>query len=59
MSLVTIDDGAEVIRAVGSNSFTQLNLGMDNFYVGGVTPPVALIDIFGQGEQVSACNMMG
>ena len=59
MSLVTIDDGAEVIRAVGSNSFTQLNLGMDNFYVGGVTPPVVLIDIFGQGEQVSACNMMG
>ena len=56
---MTIDDGAEVIRAVGSNSFTQLNLGMDNFYVGGVTPPVVLIDIFGQGEQVSGCNMMG
>ena len=56
---MTIDDGAEVIRAVGSTSFTLLNLGMDNFYVGGVTSPVVPINIFGQGEQVSNCNMIG
>ena len=56
MSLVIIDDGAEVIRAVGISSFTQLNIEIDNFYVGGVSPMVVPSKILEPGEQVSKCN---
>lgn len=45
-----------MIRAVGRSSFTQLNLGIDNFYVGGVSPMVVLNEILEPGEQVSKCN---
>ena len=57
ISLVTIDNGAEVIRAVGSSSFTQLNIGYNNFYVGGVPRSVVPSKILDPGEQVSAPNI--
>lgn len=37
-----------MIRAVGSSSYTELNIGMNNFYVGGVPPSVALNKTLGQ-----------
>lgn len=56
ISFVTIDNGAEVIRAVGSSSFTQLNVGYNKFYVGGVPSSVVPTKILGPGEQVSTPN---
>ena len=53
-SLVIIDGGAEVIRATGSSSFTQLNIGMNNIYVGGVSPTIIPSKILRPGEEVSA-----
>ena len=45
-----------MVRAVGRSTFTQLNLGIDNFYVGGVSPMVVPSKILEPGEQVSKCN---